>query len=398
LTGAEAVFARGETMRVTRRLRERMAGAVATAALLGFAAAPSQDPAKLAGAARPASWVAGVLEPVRVKHGVPALAGAVLTGDGLVAAGAVGVRKAGIEIPATSDDKWHLGSDTKAMTAALVALLVERGKLEWETTVEDVFPDLAPELPADLRGVNLLHLLSHRSGLPANVAWFILAKPGLSLTEQRLACLKTLAKVKLIAPPGKPYVYSNLGYVVAGAMAEKIMSASWEDLVRKYVFEPLEMTSAGFGGTGTPGVVDQPWGHGMNGRPVLKNGPEVDNPPVLGPAGTVHMTLADWAKFVADHLRGARGGKGLLRPESYKILETPPFGGNYALGWVAAERDWGGGKVFTHAGSNTMNYAVVWMAPERNFAVLAATNQGAPAGEKACDEAAGALIKYYAAK
>ena len=92
-------------MRVTRRLRERMAGAVATAALLGFAAAPSQDPAKLAGAARPASWVDGVLEPVRVKHGVPALAGAVLTGDGLVAAGAVGVRKAGIEIPATSDDK-----------------------------------------------------------------------------------------------------------------------------------------------------------------------------------------------------------------------------------------------------------------------------------------------------
>jgi len=378
--------------------KRRTGSAAALALTLSLAAAPPQDPGKRAGTAGAASWINEVLEPVRLKHGLPALAGAVLTGDGLVAAGAVGLRKKKTDVPATVDDQWHLGSDTKAMTATLVALLVEQGKLEWETTVEDVFPDIAPGLPAELRGVNLLHLLSHRSGLPANAAWFVLAKPELSLMDQRLACVKSLAKVKLIAPPGKLYVYSNLGYVVAGAMAEKTMGASWEDLMSKHVFEPLGIRSAGFGGMGTPGVVDQPWGHGADGEPVRTNGPATDNPPVLGPAGTVHMILADWAKFVADHLRGARGGKGLLRPESYHILETPPFGGNYALGWVVAERDWGGGKVFTHAGSNTMNYAVVWTAPQRDFAVLAATNQGAPAGEKACDEAAGALIARYAAK
>jgi hypothetical protein len=93
---------------------------------------------------------------------------------------------------------------------------------------------------------------------------------------------------------------------------------------------------------------------------------------------------------------GARGGeKALLKPDIYRILQTPPFGGDYALGWVVVEREWGGGKVLTHAGSNTMNLAVAWVAPLRDFAVLVVTNQGGPAAVKACDEAASALINLY---
>ena len=68
------------------------------------------------------------------------------------------------------------------------------------------------------------------------------------------------------------------------------------------------------------------------------------------------MTIDGWARFVADQLRGARGEAGLLKPETYKILHTPPFGGDYALGWATAEREWGGGRVLTHNGSNTMNF------------------------------------------
>jgi CubicO group peptidase (beta-lactamase class C family) len=206
-----------------------------------------------------------------------------------------------------------------------------------------------------------------------------------------------LAKLKPLSVPGTTYLYSNLGYVIAGAMAEKTMSSSWEDLISKYVFEPLGMKSVGFGGMGTPGEIDQPWGHGADGKPVPRNGPAVDNPPVLGPAGTVHCTLGDWAKFVSDHLRGARGEKALLEPAAYKTLDTSPFGGEYALGWLVVQREWGGGTVLTHAGSNTMNYAVVWISPKRNFAVLIATNQGGPAAAKACDEAAGALIRLQTA-
>jgi hypothetical protein len=157
------------------------------------------------------------------------------------------------------------------------------------------------------------------------------------------------------------------------------------------------MGSAGFGGVGTPGRLDQPWGHGADGRPVSNYGPDADNPPVLGPAGRVHCTLADWAKFIADVLRGARGEKALLDPATYRVLLTPPAGGDYAFGWLVADRDWGGGMVLTHTGSNTMNLAVAWLAPLRNFAVLVVTNQGPPAAAKACDEAAGSLIKLYLA-
>jgi CubicO group peptidase (beta-lactamase class C family) len=335
-----------------------------------------------------------LLETVRRTHGVPALAGAIVTGDGLTAVGAVGVRKAGTDVAVTIDDEWHLGSDTKAMTAAMIGALVERNTLTWETTPADIFPDLAASMTPALRQVTFLHLLSHRAGLPADIAWGLIPRTG-STREQRLTAFKRAASSKLLAEPGVQFLYSNLGYVIAGAMAEKAADTAWEVLMRSLVFDPLGMTGVGFGGTGTPGRIDQPWGHAANGKPVASNGPDMDNPPVLGPAGTVHCPLRDWAKFIADQLRGARGEKALLKEETYKTLQTPPFGGDYALGWLIASRDWGGGTVLTHSGSNTMNFAVAWLAPCRDFAVIVVCNQGGPTASKACDEAASKLIRLH---
>ncbi len=335
-----------------------------------------------------------ILEPIRQKHKLPALTGAIVTSKDLKAIGAVGVRKTGMDIPVTLKDKWHLGSDTKAMTAMLIGALVEQGKLKWETTLEEVFPGIATSLHPKLRKVTIIHLLSHRAGLIANILWLAVPVTG-TIQDQRRTVLKMAASAKLLSDPGSKYDYSNLGYVIAGAMAEKVTNTSWEDLITKTIFEPLGMKSVGFGGTGTPGKIDQPWGHGPKGKPVSGNGPKMDNPLVLGPAGTVHCTLEDWSKFVIDQLRGARGEPALLQPETYTKLHTPPFDGNYSLGWLVTERDWSGGTVLTHAGSNTMNFAVVWLAPQRDFAVLVCTNQGGPAAQKACDEAAGELIKLH---
>jgi hypothetical protein len=162
-----------------------------------------------------------------------------------------------------------------------------------------------------------------------------------------------------------------------------------EDVIKERLFTPLGMTSAGFGGTGTPGQEDQPWPHLENGSPLLANGPTVDNPPVMGPAGTVHASLEDWAKFIADHLRGARGEKALLKRESYEMLHRPGLN-DYAMGWIAVNRPWAGGIALTHAGSNTMNYCVTWLAPEKGFAAVVWTNRGGQT--KAADEVIGALI------
>jgi CubicO group peptidase (beta-lactamase class C family) len=176
---------------------------------------------------------------------------------------------------------------------------------------------------------------------------------------------------------------------------ENLTGRTWEQLMRERLFEPLGMTSAGFGGTGTRGQIDQPWPHRDDGKPMRANGPEIDNPPVLGPAGTVHATIGDWAKFIADQLRGARGGAGLLKPESYVLLHTPPFAGEYAPGWLVVRRDWAGGRALNHCGCNTMNYANAWLAPERDFAVLACANQGGDKAFKATDEAVSALIRLW---
>jgi CubicO group peptidase (beta-lactamase class C family) len=347
-----------------------------------------------AGAAAQHKQVADLLAPIRERYNLPALAGAVLTSRGLVEIGAVGVRKAGTDVPVTDRDEWHLGSNTKAMTATVIASLVERRKLAWEVTMEQMFPEVAKSMDPELRRVTLLQLLSHRAGLPHDANWGQASRSG-TLREQREAVVRMVATMKPLFPPGSKYQYSNLGYVLAGIMAEKVTNAAWEDLITRTLFEPLGMNHAGFGGMGTPGKIDQPWPHFATGKPTERNGPMVDNPEVMGPAGTVHCPLGDWAKFVTDHLRGERGEKALLKPESYKTLHTPQFGGDYALGWLVTERPWGGGTVLTHAGSNTMNYAVVWMAPRRDFAILVCTNQGGDSAAKACDEASAALIKSH---
>ena len=343
-----------------------------------------------------------LLELIRKTHDLPALAAAVVQGGRTVAIGAVGVRKYGETVKVTTADQFHIGSCTKSMTATLIGMVVEQGALSWNTTIAKAFPELASSMQPQYRDVTLEQLLSHRGGFPHETA-----PPGKTLLdlhklpgsrrEQRRAYLEMALRISPEAKPGQKYIYSNMGYTVAGAMVEKVMNATWEDLMTRMLFKPLGMTSAGFGAMGTPGKIDQSWQHTLNGtnHHAVAPDPRSDNPPVIGPAGTVHCSIGDWAKYVAAHLQGGTNQGGLLKPETCKKLHTPPFGGDYALGWGVAERKWGGGRVLTHNGSNNQNFAVVWMAPLRDFAVVVATNQGGDEAAKACDETAGALIKEF---
>jgi CubicO group peptidase (beta-lactamase class C family) len=338
--------------------------------------------------------VTNLLVPIRQKFHVPAIAAALVTSKGLRSVGVVGTRKQGTDIAPTLEDKWHLGSDTKAMTATLVAKLVEEGRLKWDTTLAEVFPELAARFNPEVRTITVLQLLTHFSGLPANPD--LMRYGGAEGRRERLRILENELNEPPPHKPGTHREYSNLGYTIAGAITEKITGKSWEEAMREKVFGPLGMTSVGFGGTGTPGRIDQPWGHRADGQPVGGNGPAMDNPPVLGPAGRVHCTIQDWARFITDQLRGDRGEPALLKPETYRFLHTPPLGSDYALGWIVVERDWAGGVALNHGGDNTMNFANVWMAPRRDFAILVCVNQSGETGFKASDEAVGALIKLLA--
>lgn len=364
--------------------------------------------------AGPPADLADLLEPIRAASGMPGLAAVVLSGDRVIAQGAAGTRKAGSTRPITIQDKFHLGSDTKAMTATLLAMLVEEGRLKWDTTVGEIFTGLADPMDPAWRNVTLRQLLTHRAGAPhdldADGLWGRLWQRQGTPTQQRLQLVRGVVARPPVNPPGTVYLYSNAGYAIAGAMAEVVTGQPWETLIQERLFQPLGITTAGFGAPGTRDALDQPLGHTAAGQPVPV-GPQADNPPAIGPAGTVHMALPDWARFIALHLRGDPANPQrqvrLLKPESFAGLHEPAAGPGekYAAGWLVVERGWAKGPgagdrglALNHAGSNTMWFCVTWLAPERDFAVLIACNRGGDAAAKACDQVAGALIKAYLLK
>ena len=343
--------------------------------------------------------LASQLEAIRAKNNVPALGAALFTTDGLQEMAVAGFRKRGASVRVTDNDLWHLGSDTKAMTATLAGTFVAEGKLKWDDKVASFFPAIAADIPVDMRTITVRQVLSHTAGLKDNLDWASFANKGSLMEQRRLAVRQALATP---AYPRGPYHYSNTDYVVIAAVLEKISGQPWEKLMQDRLFRPLGITTAGFGGLGTPGQINQPWPHDDKGTPMPTNGPTIDNPPVMGPAGTVHMTIADWSKFLTDQLRGAAGEKALLPKAIYEAIQSPVAktgqDASYGLGWGIVNRGWGGGKVLQHAGSNTMNYCVAWLAPNKKFGVLATCNQGGTTATKACDEAVSFLIQRYSGK
>lgn len=347
--------------------------------------------------------VAAELEPMCQEYHFPALGAAVILDGRLHALGVVGVRKDGSEVPIEPNDPFHLGSCTKAMTASLVCLLVEEGKLDWTTSLAEYFPELKDRMNAAYRAVTLVHLLSHRAGLPSMTAGF--APVGddqlreilkLNPRAQRRRVTEIVLDNAPVNPPGTQYLYSNVGYTIAGAIAEKAMDEPWEDLITQRLFVPLGMTSAGFGAMGTADKIDAPWQHKYRDHRLapVNPGPTSDNPAFLGPGGRVHCSMSDWACYICAVLKACRGEDGLLPCSQYAVVQTPPFSGSYALGWQTRERAWGG-HVLTHGGTNTMNYAVAWVAPEKNFAVLVATNRGGDGAAKGLDKVCALMIDLF---
>ena len=383
--------------------------------------------AELAGA----KDVGVLIEPIRKRYKMPALAVAAVKDGKTVLLGAVGARRARGNERVTVNDQFHLGSCTKSMTATLCAILIQQGKLRWESTIGELFADQIDKISPAFRTVTLDQLLTHRSGLPVDLVpdptlWPRIWALSGPMLDQRRKFIELVLAQKPTAAPGEKFQYSNAGYIIAGAMCERVTGKTWEDLIREHLFAPLKMTTAGFGPPNSAGKVDQPWGHIVSGQlwKSIPPGLWADNPAVFGPAGTVHCSMGDWAKYAAFHLRGARGEESTLPKEVFHKLYTPAPDGpeHYSYGWMIADLGWAGGKVLTHMGSNEMWMAsiygwliadrgwtddkalwhtgtnriwmaVIWLAPERNAALMAATNVGSNLGFLGCDAAISKMVK-----
>jgi len=290
----------------------------------------------------------------------------------------------------TTSDRWHIGSDTKAFTATLIARLVEQGIMRFDDTLADSFPAFAEAMNPAYRNVTVTQLLSHTAGLPPlmddkELPPFMGAiKSANGVKAQREA----IARKYLTMPPAfkaGDFAYSNIGFIIVGAIAEARTGKSWEDLIREQIFAPLGIKSAGFGPAGTSGKLDQPWGHKEEAGKLVALDPAsaaADNPPALGPAGTINIALKDWLLFAQDQLDGEHGRGKLLKSETYRKLHTPVTG-NYALGWGAKLDPDGVPLLLTHTGSNGFWIADIRIMPRHDMIFLVVTNAGNEAANQA---------------
>jgi CubicO group peptidase (beta-lactamase class C family) len=333
------------------------------------------------------SFVAGY----RAESGLVGLAAAVVDGEKVLLA-ADGLRRRGGSESLTTSDKFHLGSNSKAMTATLAALMVQEGQVTWAETLPALFPKI--EIAEGYLDVTLVHLLTHRAGLTGNLLasdsdlWLGFKVSDTSVKPE--SARRRLAAELLKKPPHSPvgtYLYSNVGFALAGAALEVRTGQTYEELLRQKVFEPLGMQHCGFGApTG-----EQPWGHHID-EPVDPHIPGADNPRVISPAGAVHCTMRDWVAFARLHFVGRKESDALLKPSTREVLHKARAD-DYAMGWIRT--DVGSRYLLGHSGSNTMSYSVIKLSPLWHRAILIATNDSIGRAEVPMELLVSALERRY---
>ncbi|MCY6382098.1 serine hydrolase domain-containing protein [Hoeflea prorocentri] len=276
------------------------------------------------------------------------------------------------DTPVSTDAQWHIGSITKSFTAALIMRLVDRGTLSLDAPVEDYLPKDKALMHAQWRALTLRQLLSHTSGLPANAPMEHFSKrSNENLHDLRREILAALWISPLSDQTGA-YLYSNLGYLLAGFVAEEATGKPWEKLVLDELAVPLDLKSLGFGAPVKDGA---PWGHGgfvLFKREVSPQADITDNPPWLGPAGTIHLSLNDLVLWGQAHLAACKGEADQFLSAKSCLAMQEIIAENYGLGWVIEDNK--DPPHIWHNGSNTMWYAKLVILPDQDRVLAAATN------------------------
>ena len=334
----------------------------------------------LLGAAPVPPSAAALASEVLMDRSIPAV-GIVLIRHGRIADEAVaGVRARDNPVPVRRSDLWHIGSDEKAMTATMIARLVERGTLLWNAPLTKLIPELSTSMRADYQSVNLIQLLAHRAGLQDLIDsdyYESLYHDRRPMHAQRVDYVRMALSWPPAYPPGTDAKYSNRGTVIAALAAEDATHVGYEELMRREVFAPLGIRSPRF---------DAPRRGELAGHDgdVAKYGLKADNPPVDAPAGEVRLTLDDWAKFAIDQMKGDHGRRRLLHTSTYRLLHTGQARTVFGLGWgVRDSLDGINGRFLTHGGSNGYWDARIVLAPDQENGLLIVTSSASDGAQKA---------------
>ncbi len=234
-------------------------------AMVAWMALVACSPASLKLAVRADPRLAERLERARGAHGVPGMGAVVLRGD-RIAIAVTGRRRVDRDARLEDTDAFHLGSDTKSMTASLVARLVERRVLRWDETLAEALPEIAVRMDPAFKPVTLDMLMRHVAGLPTGGAFTPEFTAGFDdvnwpIARQRAWMAERFLSRPPAEAPGTRFAYSNYGYLILGHVVERATGKTWEQLIREEIFAPLAMTGCGVGPTATSARPEGNWGH-----------------------------------------------------------------------------------------------------------------------------------------
>lgn len=312
----------------------------------------------------------------------PAVAAIAMSGQ-VTRYGAVGTRRAGgpHRLQISMFDRFAIGSMTKSMTATLAGILVQQGMIQWDVTLYEVLPELALGGLADYRNVTLRDLVTHSSGLyPGTTEEQIAAIPPLtgSPRQQREQFAQWAVTIPPAIVPGDQTEYSNGGYVVAGAMLERVMNQAYEQLMEKHLFRPLGI-SPKFAVPAASDDINQPWPHLRD--PVTNAWTAIDPrseelyyPPFANPSGAVSLRLYEFAAYMKMHLLALQGNtRQIISPDTARLLHTEVLE-LQSLGWVVTLDDSSRPISFTAGSDEYSFYGMMAISADRDRAAIVLTN------------------------
>jgi CubicO group peptidase (beta-lactamase class C family) len=315
---------------------------------------------------------------------VPGAAIAIVKDGELVFARGFGVRTLGGPTPVDADTLFAIASMTKAFGAAVLATLVDEGKLSWDDRVIDQLPDFRVYDPYATRELTVRDLLSHRSGNASQAGDLLWLRSTFTREE-------IVHRIRFIEPAygfRARYGYQNVMFIAAGELAEAVSGESWDELVAKRIFEPLGMTRTNTtirmrddgGNWATPHVP-------KNGEILVIDFENVDN---LGAAGAINSSANDLSRWLLLQLgRGTLGDVRVFSEEQSEQMWTPhtvlsvgnpspslasrePLFAAYGLGWRL--RDYRDRKIVYHSGGLAGMTSLTTLVPEDNLGIVVLTN------------------------
>jgi CubicO group peptidase (beta-lactamase class C family) len=316
---------------------------------------------------------------------VPGMAVGIVKDGKLVYAKGYGVRELGKPAPVDADSLFQIGSNTKAFTAAALAILIDEGKIHWDDKVIDYLPQFRMQDPYVTREFTIRDLLTHRSGLGTG-AGDLMFFPATDMSREEI--IHGLRYLKPVSGFRSKFDYDNLLYMVAGQIVPAVTGKSWEDFVTERILEPLQMRpcAASYGRIRDRSNVVAPH--------VVADGKLTSIPVVdmeaVGPAGTINCSINGMAKWLETQLAAGKtpSGQQLFSAERSEemwsmntVMPVSPlvatmyrthFNG-YALGWGV--QDVLGYKKVAHTGGVLGTVTWVAMIPEQQLGILVFTNQ-----------------------